>query len=197
MCTATNDEQPAGDERRRRRSSAAGTAAQIAVASDERGRSPASEPRCGDHLRDVDAAASIAQPLGDVGGHAVDPRARRLVETTSPSRKNVNAPTASEREQRRQLEPEVAGRERGARPKRAATSAPRRGRAQPTSARPGRATGASGRQPRPVLALVEPRRATFARSLRVAPQPDERRRSPTTDRDDRAEREQPARDVRS
>ncbi len=113
--------------------------------------------------------------------------------TASPIRKKEKAPTASSGEHRRQLEPEPGAR---GQPVASRTApGPRRrprsaGRTSATAARP---RGRRGAQPA-VLALGEPAADALARrsALRRTGPGRERR----ADDDDRAEGEQPARDVR-
>ena len=133
-----------------------------------------------------------AEPVGDVERDAVDPRHALLLGSCAPSRTKVNAPTAGDRDQRRQLEPEVAGRE--------AVQAEAGGGVQPRPPPGGRASATPARRPaRPAARTRLSRRSssharTFARSSGLR-RSRTRKTSATTSATTVAEREQPARDV--
>ena len=188
--TAAKRERDAGDERDGLDPAPPGDAPRSRWRARASAIDAASEPRSVTTLATLDRAGPCA--AGRRGRRASGrSAARRAASTTSPSRKNENVPTASSASSVVSSRPRLPGVRRPA-PKRAVKSATAAA-GRPTSRHAGPATRTTRRQPgrssRSSSHVADP-----PARLRVAPQLDQRDDRRDHD-DERAEREQPARDV--
>ena len=189
MCTSDEHDQPAGDQRD-------GLDRAPADGGEDRGgqrpasRSPA-RSRCGSRPWRRSTSMSLRSRSATSSADLVDPRLALAASTTSPSRKNEKPPTSASASSVVSSRPRLPGVRRSwlKRAAKSATAATGLSSRCQTGRRDLRQHAPAG----PVVALVDPVAHLRAR-LRAAPQVDQRD-DPGDQRDQRAEREQAARDV--